>query len=304
MRSFNSLILLLVSLTIPFGSFAASHAQTGNPIVLRPESPWQVNYADDSCRLARSFTDGKSRHVWSVDQFEPSNEITLFFAGPSFSGDPRRRARIAFGPGGAAREFKDWLLLTLKDVGPAIRQTGFGLLEDYSRDVGRPSNPEPLPAKYLAPASTREAAISWMDFSYENRSPVRFELGPMDKPIQALRKCTEELLALWGLDAAAHRTLTRHVVPHGNPGRWITNADYPDGLVWRGVQGLIQFCLMIEDTGAVSDCVIQQSTRPAEFDKLVCNLLRKRARFAPALDAAGKPIKSYWRSSLTFMILS
>jgi TonB family protein len=124
----------------------------------------------------------------------------------------------------------------------------------------------------------------------------------MDKPMAALRKCTDELVEHWGLDAEAQRHLTRKAAPASDPGTWISSEEYPSNLLARGVQGLVQFRMIVNAEGHPTSCTIQQSTRPVEFDETVCRVLMRRARFDPALDAQGKPITSYWRSTVHFMI--
>lgn len=110
------------------------------------------------------------------------------------------------------------------------------------------------------------------------------------------------MLTHWGIDVAADKTLSRRATPRGNPGFWVSSSDYPSHLVEKRAQGIILFRLSVAEDGSVSDCHIQQSTRPAAFDKIVCQILSRRARLDPALDASGKPIKSYWRSSFRFQI--
>jgi len=120
--------------------------------------------------------------------------------------------------------------------------------------------------------------------------------------VQALLTCTEELLTHWGIDVPAHRKLKQRPKPKNNPGSWLKPSDYPRDLVAKGAEGIVKFRLMVEETGKVSSCHVQQSTRPAGFDKAVCDTIGRRARFEPALDSEGRPIKSYWRSSARFVM--
>ena len=54
--------------------------------------------------------------------------------------------------------------------------------------------------------------------------------------------------------------------------------------------------------GKPSACHIQQSASPPEFSKAVCDAMMRRAHFEPALDKDGKPVASYYRSSVIFLM--
>jgi hypothetical protein len=276
-------------------------AQAPQAVMATPTGPWKVNYADDSCRLARAFTDGTGKLAFVIDKFDAEPGFRLIAAGESLGSKSDRKVRVAFGPAGATRSFMDQLDAGMGSFGPSIMVGPMTLVEPASgdRDDEAPAGEE-SPASFAEPTSEAERAITWLEVRRGSRAPVRFELGPMDKPMAALRTCADELMTHWGIDAAAHRTLTRRATPRGNPGRWITNEDYPSNLVGKNLQALIQFRLSVAEDGSVSACQIQQSSRPAAFDKAVCDMLTRRARFDPALDADGKPIKSYWRSVVRF----
>ena len=55
-------------------------------------------------------------------------------------------------------------------------------------------------------------------------------------------------------------------------------------------QGTVAFELSINRLGWVSGCRIVQSSGSKALDERTCNILRDRARFAPARDASGKRI--------------
>ena len=48
---------------------------------LQPSGKWIVDYAVDSCRLARNFGDGDRQVALLVDQFEPGDWLRIKFAG-------------------------------------------------------------------------------------------------------------------------------------------------------------------------------------------------------------------------------
>jgi TonB family protein len=75
-----------------------------------------------------------------------------------------------------------------------------------------------------------------------------------------------------------------------NPGSWVTNDDYPAQAIREGQKGTTAFRLNVDETGAVTECVVTGSSGAPTLDDATCALLKVRAKFRPALDAQGKPI--------------
>ncbi|MBD3814097.1 MAG: TonB family protein [Betaproteobacteria bacterium] len=270
------------------------------PLVLEPSSQWMVNYGDDSCRLARTFGTGDAQIAFYLEDYGTTSSFQLVVAG-----SPLRRAKnylglyYQFGPS-QLRQRSEPLIGTLGQYDPSfIISTGrFAPLSEEELAAKRENRD--VPEKVLSPSE--EESIVWLGLGTKSDDIVRLDLGPMKTPMDSLRTCNDELLTHWGIDVDAHRTLSREVVPLGNPGTWVTPKDYPTGMLRKGQPGLVQVRLMVDPVGKPSSCHIQQSTRPQEFDDAVCAALMRRAMFEPALDAGGRPIASYWQSSVRFQI--
>lgn len=279
-------------------------AKDDPPLVLAPSSPWAINYAEDSCRLGREFGSGDDKVFAYFERYAPDDAFFLLVAGRPIGLVGDRKVKLEFGPGGFTREGR----MIGGEYGaykPAIMASGVYLVpqvgEEAVADDGAPTGGEAdvlVPVRPVTPEE--EAAITWLDVEPRPGKVVRLNLGSMGPPMGALRKCTVDLLAGWGIDVAAHTGLTRRVTPLSNPGTWLSSSDYPAGLRMRGAQGLVNFRLSVDETGQPTQCHIQVSTRPEGFDKAVCAGIMKRARFSPAIDGSGKPIASYWRSSVRF----
>ncbi|MBC7987790.1 MAG: TonB family protein, partial [Sphingomonadaceae bacterium] len=83
----------------------------------------------------------------------------------------------------------------------------------------------------------------------------------------------------------------REAVALEEPGAWITPEDYPEDSVERVEFGTVRYRLAIERDGDVDHCVILGSSGFEELDERACDMIEDRARFAPALDASGRPIR-------------
>lgn len=285
----------LAWLTI-LGAGAPSLAARPAPEVLKPSTPWNVNYANDSCRLARAFGTGDALTILTLDSFGPGQSFKLILAGKRF-GNVRQSADVRIRFGEEQEQKVPFLLGDLGKNNPALILRGslrVDMPQETTTDFSQPSRP--------LLSDQRLAAIKELLVGPPLRQHVRLSFGSLRAPFAALDKCINELLVRWGIDPVQHATLTRPVAPKGSPANWVTNSDYPAAAQMRGAQGLVEFRLSVDAMGKPTACHIQQSTRPPEFDKTVCNLMMRRARFDPALDRNNQPVASFFRSTFAFMI--
>jgi TonB family protein len=87
--------------------------------------------------------------------------------------------------------------------------------------------------------------------------------------------------------------------PANNPGSWATTADYPSRALNEQREGTAGFLLTINPQGAVTECVITQSSGHADLDKATCAAISKRARFE---RAPGGTANRGYRNRVTWRI--
>lgn len=80
--------------------------------------------------------------------------------------------------------------------------------------------------------------------------------------------------------------------PRGDPTRWLRPADYPATL--RKAGGSVTVVLRVWRDGSVRGCKVSASSGSIKLDRLVCALLRQRARFRPERDEAAKWTSPDW----------
>ena len=293
-------------------SLSAQNESTPAARTLAPSSDWILKYDDDSCRLLRLFGEGDDKAVLILERYVSGDEFDMIVAGSPLEeiGDESKLDDFTyqFGPDEEPQS-QNVGFGVFGEYDPAVVVTGafFGTVEGEDADTKwKKPDPDEIPEGYDPlehPFSQeREAKIRWLQVSRGSEQPVRLDMGPMQAPLEQMRKCTDALMGTWGIDVAAHAKLTRPVMPRTNPGDWIRPDAYPRDLVARGTQGIVQFRLSIDTEGTPTDCHIQRSTRPAEFDKAVCKSVMRRARFLPALDENGAPIASYYRNTVRFVL--
>ena len=287
---------------------SAARADEG-PEMVEPSSPWNIEYAESSCRLSRIFGEGDDTIVLALDRFGPGGGFQMIVAGKELrrltTRAPVIEVETRFGPYEEATETSAFA----GDLGkfkPALIIGGTGLGPDPERHDDDEFAWDDPTMYEIDPADeekliAREARAEWLSVS-RGRRIIYLATGPMGEPLAALRKCSADLLGEWGVDAEAHRTLTRRAMPISDPGRWVLSNDYPKGLLWQGAQGIVRFRLTVDDEGSPVQCDIQGSTRPEGFETASCDALMRRAQFAPAIDAQGNPIKSYYTGTVQFQM--
>ncbi|MGB7373453.1 energy transducer TonB [Pontixanthobacter sp.] len=269
---------------------------------IEPSSNWNLNYADDSCRIARKFGEGDQKVVLYIEKYEPGDVFTMVAAGAPLK-TRRDYAFVQFGANEAEQKYTV-TLGNLGEIEPALIFTSVQfaatLPEQEAASASRNAVENDVFGQTLS--AGRETAIEWVRIGVPRRKPVYLATGSLGKPMEAMRTCTGDLLTRWGVDLEKHRNLANMPKPRSNPERWLTSADYPSDLLRKGSQGIVNFRLSVDATGNPTQCHIQQSTRPEGFDSAVCRALMKRARFEPAMTAEGEAIASFWRSTVRFQV--
>lgn len=276
---------------------AISPAQA-EPVVLKPGSPWNVDFGVDKCRLVRLFGTGDEQHMLAFQQYWPARDTGLTVAGPAF------------------RRFRSLKRTSVKffDAQEALRTTPFtGSVEGFGTGVifssinisaGEPETNEiDPPSEPGTPQldAALGAQVQYLELRQGSRA-VRLETGPLDEAFKVMNQCTLDLLRDWGLDAERH--LTALTGP-----RWINQAaltrkiaaDYPTGALAKGEQAIMRMRVIVGADGNVESCVILKATDTSRLESPACNVMQ-RAQFEPARDAAGQPLRSFYVTSITYKI--
>ena len=299
----SSAKLLAVLLSSALCCTTVVHAKS-EPLRLKSSSVWHVDYAEERCRLARTFGVAKEEVVLLLDQFGPGEYFRLTLGGlPVRTLKPNGEAAVQFGP---AEESQSLYFLNgnLGKGKPAlIFSSGMRIAGPSAAEKLASANAKSeLGFEYAPIDPKRAAAVRYLEIGKPFRRSVILETGSMKGPLAALDKCNEELMTHWGIDVGKHKTLIRPPIPRSSPGNWIVSSDYPSKMLQEGQPSLVEFRLNIGENGLPTACHIQMTTRPKEFDEAVCKALMRRAKFEPALDADAKPLASYWRSKVYFRL--
>jgi hypothetical protein len=293
-------------LAIALALWPACEAQARDPLVQEPSSAWQMDYGEDNCTLIRSFGEGKATTIFAMAMYAPDDSPAIKVMRDE---NLQRRGsyRVQFAPDADFTEIEypvranfgetfEGVILSLslrpfeeiKKTRKLAQEATHGYFEEPDWDE--------------AERDAREKAITEFWIKDLFRDELHLKLGSMHQPMEAMRACLDELVGHWGIDAEVQRTLSRAPMPVNSPGEWVQPTDYPIGMLHSGYQGVVHFRLIIDAEGKPTKCIVQEASNPDDFGDVSCKALMRKAKFIPALDAAGNPVTSYWSNSVRFVL--
>ncbi|WP_343528331.1 energy transducer TonB [Sphingomonas sp.] len=244
---------------------------------LAPTSKWEMNYAPNECRLLRTFGEGKAQVLLQISRFDVRDSLEMALAGPRFPATERNVPVLV-------------ATSTVAEV-PGIEAQGF------EGTGGVPSTLRFRPDSDLPKALRSDVAAgkpTMLAINFVRRYAVKMDLGPMKGALDALDKCSDDLIRSWGLDPVQQRLLKSGPMPATNPADWFRPSDYPAGPANMGMGGAVIIRLLIGADGSVRDCAVTKSGGDKAFQDATCHAATERAKFRPAIDAEGKPVTSVW----------
>lgn len=131
---------------------------------------------------------------------------------------------------------------------------------------------------------------SEFEFVQEKLGKIRVPLRSAAAAVQALRDCEDSRMREWGIDPVAWRALQSRPVPTKNWTEWLRTDDYPVGAILAGNEGFVISRLDVGPDGVARTCVPLNRNRAKQQRSPICDKLKKRARFKPALDSNGNPV--------------
>jgi hypothetical protein len=284
--------ILLALAALPLVAAAPAKAE---PVVLKPAGPWNLDVGENRCRLNRLFGEPGNQHLLALEQHYPGSGAGLFMAGPAFK-------PFSSGARTELRLFEGQTALVSAPFTGAVEEFGPAVIYRTIRFDGATPSTETLdflggsgiPRLASPPAQARSITVA------QGNHVVTLETGPFGGAFAALNRCSEDLIRAWGLDLEQHRTASRRPVWQNREelNRRIT-AEFPIRLARNAGQAIYQMRVIVSPQGTVEDCQLASVVPGEEAQSPACKRMEK-ARFEPALDAAGQPMRSYYVTSLTY----
>ena len=234
---------------------------------LKPINSWIVNYDATECTAQRSYGDSANPTILAIAPSAWGNTFELMLAtktkGPDYTEE--KAGSVDFGGG----PIKAWLL-------------HYGIKASSPLDVFKFR----IPNGEMVQAASSNAVT----FQVHGRSDVSVTLQSVPALLRTLQDCTTNLQHYWNMIDPEQKKIVAPAIGDLRP--LFTSGDYPDEAFTRGQEGTVQFLLLVDEKGTVAACHVLQPSGIPVLDGMGCQVIRKRARFKPAVDASGKPLRS------------
>lgn len=273
---------------------AATPARADEVVALAPGSQWSMDWAQNKCRLVRFFGAEDNRHLLVIEQFWPGETFTLAMAGPAFAkADVDAPTGLRYSA--AQKPFDGYLHRgEMEGFGTTLFYATVGLAAPPLK-----APPPSTPVTRFPEVDTALAAKTEFVALTQKGKEVRFQTGSLAPAFKLLNQCTQDLVRFWGIDIERHRTATRMPV-FVNEKRM--SADILSFIPFDKMgeeRGIVRLRVLVSEAGAVEDCVLLEAPNIAFLQPPICKWIRK-AKFEPALDAQGAPMRSFYATTITY----
>lgn len=272
---------------------ALKAANQGKPVEsLARTGKWNLDYDHGACSIWGKFGEGNAEVLLRMTRYDPESDwVELAVYGSRFeSNSPFTFAKTDFNSNGSA--------ITSQAINGKADDRAFVLIGNRNLL----DQPIRSTKDYIALTHEQQDAVTDITIKIGYSSSFRLPLGPGGKVWAALRTCTADLVRIWGFDPEVQATLSQPPKPLGNWWYWLQSFDYPEEALVQGRFGIVHFWLDIEADGRVSGCHVQRENKSSEFEKITCAKILQRARFAPATDKNGNPVRSYFASGVNWSL--
>jgi len=231
---------------------------------LQPTGPWKVNYSAIQCVATRDYG-SELRPLTLI--FKPSFDGSIMHIDIISSGfqlPHEVTVKMRFG----SPDPKEVNALAFSDARTKMRVLSLSVpIVEFRMSIG-------------ANSLDIESSPTTASFALSQTGPVLAELD----------KCLSELQHYWGLSQGERPIYS--VPARGDLRNIFTEKDYPAEAVHHGLEGSAQFLLLVDENGKVIGCDVVKPSGIPVFDAMGCAVMQERAKFSPARDANGKPMRS------------
>jgi hypothetical protein len=278
------------------------------PVRIPPSGPWHLEYAENSCRLIRTFGDGKTKTVLLLESAAPERMEMLVIGRPLKNYAKEVGAR--FLPVGG-KTFKGSTAESTTNRDPAILWSHVFLLPETVIENLEKKHAEERPDVRPPPIDLAERdglrserqqfakRATALEIQTRRNHPVILETGPMGEPIRMLDQCSRDSLKDWGIDPDLEDKIVRRPWA-ADPARWFSSHDYPRDMLARREESEVSVRLLVDASGNVTKCTSLSQFKEPEFNRITCANFMKRARLAPAELADGTKVPSYYTKRVVF----
>lgn len=257
-----------------------------------PSGPWEISANEDSCFLKREFSAGEYALALELQRYSPG-DYRAVVASKGLVPTKATKIKYRLNEDSAWREDVTKYNLRFKDDSKVIFFPWALLVPQVHSGMSSPEIAnffETVDLRSLEKAAGAEIKTLTVDGAY--KEPITLRLGSMAAPVDALNDCFDDLLTIWGIDAAGQETLTRMARPTEatedkifDPIGYLVKSAKPSDLTVR---------LIISASGEIESCHFDKFKEPPEAIASFCREYRRKIDFEPALDANGDAVRGYY----------
>lgn len=288
-----------ILLSLALAAEPAAPALAKEPEPLKRTGKWVMDYAEGACHLSAAFGTGEDQVIAKFSQTALGDAPRLNLYGKRlYNGEaPRLRVQVTFLPASGPTPWREATNGTIQLASGKLPIVFVGGVRLDNQPLGEPGQAP------LAPVTPdAEKAVNALSFRSSGKA-ITLDLETMGPPMAAMRKCLDNLIQHWGFDRAELATRQSRARPISNPARWVGTNDYPASMTVNGASAFVSFRATVDANGSVTACDVLETTKPPEIGPHTCDLIKKRAKFAPSIDKDGKPApdfyinRVYWRAA-------
>ena len=257
MRSYT----IAAALALLFVEGAGSAAP---PAVLTPTGPWNVEFADSMCLLSRPYEKDRTTNLIIKSSMIGTNLEIVVTRATTVIDDVRGGKpvlKIANGAPVADAYFTAYSTAKMR-----LLRVGAG--------------------NTIALANLRGT----LSIDAEKESRHLFALPGIERALPILSQCLKQLRAAYKVSEAEMAAIV--TPPSGDLLGLFSTEDYPKESMRNGQFGTVGALLWVDIDGRVSTCEVIETGAAAPLQEATCNIIKRRARYTPGKDAAGKPIRA------------
>lgn len=264
-------------------------------IVLQPNGPWQLEAANDKCRIARLFGANENPTLFYLEQWDPSSVANWAVASQELENYRwNKPTQYKFDRGGAQAEFQ-FTPAELGRFGPVIGSYTSVSSSDTHPARGHRS----LPILHVPGTDM----IDRLTVSQQGSRALTLELGAMDRPLKAMNICMRDLVKSWGFDPLVQDEVATSpkILNMMEIARKIQKR-YPGSARNMGRMANFHVRLVIDAFGEIEACKLVNQTvaKGFDLDDRPCDIFIEHAEIEPAEKADGSPIRSFFTTRIHY----
>jgi TonB family protein len=130
-----------------------------------------------------------------------------------------------------------------------------------------------------------------------------FVLGEFPEALRQLEDCTVKLGEKWGYTAEEQHRISKPAKPVQGLDSLFSGDDYPLAALHDQTMGRVRVKIPLNSSGEPTDCQIVSGSGSVDLDAATCRIILTRAKFEPAIDVDGKPVRSVYVETIQWVLI-